>query len=112
MKATGKEIKQFYNDKQWDHLRHEEYGGEDMIKALKNNQEYSLRELGKFTDTNQDKIITFENAFKQWQRRNSHRTILVELPKEDLHDVIDQLKERGFFVRKINQPWKYSKLEE
>ena len=112
MKATGKEIKRFFNDPQWTHLRHNQYGIEEMIATLKKDQEYSLKEFGSSTDTNQDKIISFENAFKEWQRSKTHRAIVVEVPKEELFDVMDELKQRGFFVKKVSQFWKYTKLEE
>jgi hypothetical protein len=102
MKVLGSEIKQFWNDDTfelpadvvWDCDKY------PNIWVLNDDEEYELIELGYFVDDDVNFRIEFESAFKLWKKKQTTTTILIEVEKSKLDEVMLLLKDNSIKVVK------------
>ena len=98
MKALGIEIKQFWNDPNFEFPKGEvEWDSDDFdidFDELNDNEKYNLAELGWYNYINYDSYISFESAFKLWKRQQTTTTILIEVEKSKIDEVMSLLKNK------------------
>lgn len=88
VKALGKEIKAFYFDdsEEYDDSSEMELNIEDF-EDLVDTENYELSKFGVLLVPNSDRWISFASAFKKWQKKQTHQTLLVSARKEDINSI-------------------------
>lgn len=104
MKALGIEIKQFWNDEEFDLFKQEKiYWDGDVefeFDELKDDEKYDLTDLGCFICDELDIDYTFEQIFKKWKKQQTTTTIVIEVEKSKVNEVMLLLKDNKIKVVK------------
>jgi hypothetical protein len=101
-KALGKDINEFYNNhfpEGWFHeesaLDLEPFEDKEGVLTLNPSEKYELNEFGCIVPEYEDqgKVITFQAAFKRWQKSQTHVSVVLEIPNNKVDEVITTLKQ-------------------
>ncbi len=101
-KALGKDINEFYNNhfpEGWIHedciFPVENFQNQDGVLGLHPAEKYELNEFGYIMPEYEDqsKEMTFQAAFKRWQKRQTHTSVILEIPNNKIEEVITTLKQ-------------------
>ena len=101
-KALGKDINEFYNNhfpEDWLHedyeISLESYQDSQGVLTLNPSEKYELNEFGCIAPEYEDqgKVITFQAAFKKWQKSQTHVSIMLEIPNNKVDEVVTTLKQ-------------------
>ena len=101
-KALGKDINEFYNNhfpEGWFHEDYEfnleDFQNQDGVLGLIPSEKYELNQFGCILPEweDQGKGTTFQTAFKKWQKNLTHVSVVLEIPINEVDEVITVLKE-------------------
>lgn len=100
-KALGKDINEFYNNHfpeghfiEGQIIDYWKVQYENGDLALNPTQKYELKYFGYIVPDYDDgsKGVSFESAFKKWQKNQTHVSIVLEVPREDIELISETLK--------------------
>lgn len=99
MKAIGAEIIEFYNNHFPDGYYHDDYDESIDMDNLNPNQKYELNDLGYIiSDEDPSNERTFSSVFRRWQKKQTHVTLLVSVPREQIEAAKKDIKALGYLV--------------
>ena len=109
-KALGKDINEFYNNHfpeghfiEGQIIDYWKVQYENGDLALNPTQKYELKYFGYIVPDYDDgsKGVSFESAFKKWQKNQTHVSIVLEVPINRVDEVTVSLKQLFSFVKVI-----------